>query len=322
MIRAIFVVALLWLHPASAQVMMLGVGGGAAAAGAVCSLSGVSCAYAYSVAHQVVAGATRAFQLYNKTTAATQDIGFVGGKADVAGALTFCGTVANCAYETIYDQTGSGCNPTQATAADMMTYQLNAANGNLPVMINPARDNPTTYPPSAFPNIPSLYTATGCGALTGDSAKTIISVADNSLNSFCCGQVGLMENTVGVTHLAMFALAYYKPSSTLLYGPDTEDGGTNLYAIALPPPTVRGIGFIAYFGSGSAAIDYNRSNLFTGTLAQFPLVTQSRMTFGCSGDATDCGPYTVEDFILTTGGLDATHRAAVYNNLNVFYSGL
>ena len=137
----------------------------------VCSISGVVCAYAYSVAHRVVAGATRAFQLYNKTTTATQDIGFDGaGKVDVASALIFCGTVANCAYKTIYDQTGSGCDPTQATAADMMTYQLNATNGNIPEMRIAAHIDGRP----GYPAVPGLYTVTGCSALPGDSAKTII----------------------------------------------------------------------------------------------------------------------------------------------------
>jgi len=296
-------------------------GGQSVAAGPVCSLSGVSCQYAYSVLHQVVAGATKAFMLYNKTTTATQDIGFVSGLADVASVLTFCGTVANCAYETIYDQTGNGCNVTQATPADMMTYQLSTTNGNLPIMINanPAYNGNTV---GTFPALPNLYTEAGCSALTGDVAKSQIIVADNSLKSSCCGEVGLMEDAHVVVHLSMFATAYYEPVSTLLFGADTEDGGTNLYPITPPPPTVRGIGLIAYFGSGSEAIDYNGTNLFTGTLAEFPLVTQSRMNFGCSGDINSCGPYTVEDYIITSGGLDAGHRAAVYSNLNAFYSGL
>jgi hypothetical protein len=38
------------------------------------ALSGVSCVYAYSVMHEVVAGATKAFMLYNKTTTATRDM--------------------------------------------------------------------------------------------------------------------------------------------------------------------------------------------------------------------------------------------------------
>jgi hypothetical protein len=175
-----------------------------------------------------------------------------------------------------------------------------------------------------FPNIPALYTVTGCSALTGDAAKTIIYVADNSYFSTCCGQIGLMENTVGVVSRSMFAEAYYKPAGTCEFGIDDEGGGGQ-YAIACTP-VARAINFIAYFGSGNSpqyAVDYNGTNLFSGALPTFTsLATQARMTIGCSGDSTYCGSYVMEDFILTSGGLDATHRAAVYNNLNTFYSGL
>jgi hypothetical protein len=77
------------------------------AAPIVCSISGLNCDIALSVTQQLVAGATKAFQLYNVSAATTQDIGFnANGTVNTTAALAFCGTVANCRYRTIYDQVG------------------------------------------------------------------------------------------------------------------------------------------------------------------------------------------------------------------------
>lgn len=94
------------------------------AAPVVCSTPGLTCNTAFSWTQRLVAGATTAFNLYNKTTGAYQDIGFTAnGNVDTAAANAFCGTVANCLEHKQYDQVGEVNNLQKAvlTFADTTT---------------------------------------------------------------------------------------------------------------------------------------------------------------------------------------------------------
>ena len=104
----------------------------------MCSLNGVSCQYAFSVTHQLVPTATKAFQLHRASDGSSHDAGFISnGNVNAADALAFCTPSQDCYYQSIYDQTDNGCDLTNATPLLRSLFMIWNAHNNTPVFQNP-----------------------------------------------------------------------------------------------------------------------------------------------------------------------------------------
>ena len=287
--------------------------GAGVAAAPLCRLPGVVCAHAWSVTHRMVAGAKRAFRLYRSSDAATHDVGFLrNALVDVMDADGFCSASQDCYFATLYDQTGHGCDLSQAVPAKMPQYWTWAAHDGLPVV-------ETSFVGESAGSL-ALVKA-GCGSLAGNAAKTLIQTGSNRFASFCCGMFGLMEDRTAAGNIprgSMFAAMWYKGSQ---FSVDLEGDGRGG---AIPAAVEDGVGVISYDGAGFIAVDYNGANVFAGPVpaGYNPLAVQSKMVLGHDGDGIYYGPAIFFDGALVEGALGSAARAAVHADLSALYARL
>jgi hypothetical protein len=297
-----------------------------------CNTIGPTCVYGYSVAHKLSATATMAFQLCGGTTLGTclanQNIGFVGNLVDINTALRFCASYYQCWYSEIYDQIGS-CNLQPKNSSDVVTL-ANApllmrwsAHGGLPVYWSPYVGN----------SLVDSMTASGCSAVAGNAAKSLIAVTANHLQSSCCGQLGLIENSASAVSWAMFSLIFYEPTNVL--GFDLESNGWSS-SWTQPPPvadqytvgTYDGAGNICVWQNGVATTNQNGNSNPCSTISTISggsvsgLVTQSRVALCRDGDEIFNGPCIFSDLIITSNALSSGQALAAYNNLYAFFGSL
>ena len=310
---------------------LMGMAGGIIPSGPVvvqaeCSLTGVSCAGAWSFTHEIVTGATKAFNISDSTGGAGHnvDIGFTStGLVNTAAVRTFCNALAGdspCYLTTAYDQTGNGCDLTY-TLANAGSVQIYAPY-NLPVYL-------IGYNAAAL--IGHLEKTSCATALGGNAAKSFIVSSNNFGSNSGAGTLGgLAENTAGVVTGSMFTGALYEPSSTVYTGFDLEGCGTNNPGCQ----NTSSLGNASYGGAQDiiagtydGASHYNiyengtqTGTTWTGTGSFATLVTQNRMTMGTSGDNTSTGPAFIADYILNTGVLSGTTIAAITTSWQTLYS--
>jgi hypothetical protein len=99
------------------------------------TVTGITCDMGLSVTQRLITGATKAFKLYNVSAGTTHDVGFLSNNlVNTADALSFCGTVGNCRYETVYDQVAQVA--VQATPqSHVITFQDNPTPNNTPLTL-------------------------------------------------------------------------------------------------------------------------------------------------------------------------------------------
>ena len=312
---------------------LMGMAGGQTSGGPVlvtaeCGLSGVSCAAAYSLTHEIVTGATKAFNLSDSTGGAGHnvDVGFTStGLINMATINTFCNALPGdspCLLHTVYDQTGNGCDVTY-TLADNAPIAIYAPN-NLPAYL--IGHSTTTL-------VGHLEKTSCATALGGNAAKTIIMSTNNFGSSSCCGTLmGLGENTPGIVTASLFTGLQYEPTAggPVYVGADLEGCGTVnpgcANTSALGNPTYGGVPDIiseVYDGAGHFLTYENGTQTgttWTGTGSYTSLVTQNRMIFGSAGDNTNTGPAFMQDFILHTGAMTGTVEASISSSWQALYA--
>jgi hypothetical protein len=304
----------LFISAAHAVSLLNLMGAGAGSSGSAgtpeCSIAGVTCEYGYSLSHQVVPGATKAIAVYNVSTATATDIGFDPDlTTSVSAIAAACGiNTIDCRLETVYDQKGTGCDPTQATPADMPAIYLLPTHGGKPVLYLPYNQSTTIFLQS---------TAAGCsGTITGDATRTTIAYSDESLASHCCGEFGFGENTPGVVDFAMWAYGPYYSASQFYPFMDIEGFGINGSAFGF---SFSDLVFAAEYTTGglcTATLYINGSSIGNQACGQnHALATQNRMNFGTSGDHTAYGPGMLDTMLFLTNTPGATAEAAVSASL-------
>lgn len=124
------------------------------------------CVAAFSVQRRVVAAYTGAlFQLTRSSDATTQDVGQLGGRANLTTVATFCSGVT-CYFHKIYNQTSQGsANDLIAVNCDT-DYSVNSHGYPVVVGLNPLLCHFQADTPSGTPN--------------GDAAISIIAVANDA----------------------------------------------------------------------------------------------------------------------------------------------
>jgi hypothetical protein len=303
-----------------------------------CSTANVSCASAMSIEQRLVATApATAYVLTLVSNSATQNIGYVGPThtADTATAIAFClsngGTTTNftpasamaytqyndCRISQINDQTANGCNPSQATQAQMLPFDVRA--DGKPASINPNE----TIGPTAAGSV--WLSASGCAApCPGTAARSAI-IRTNTLLpwSDCCGtQGGCAENAFSAVNGTMFNVDLFSSGSFHSFGADIEGGGAcngdGNGIIAYPPPAIDGVGIVAYNGTNATNIYFNNSQVATNCTPFTTINSQHRFLIGIAGDSSRSGPTYFRSLIFTSNDVSQTVGlpTQIYNYLS------
>jgi hypothetical protein len=310
--------------------------GGSSSYSDLCSQTGISCVYAWSVVHRLNSASTDPFQLTRLSDNAVFEASYTGSNyiVNVAAATTFClghgGTTTStstyttyndCSWTELYDQV-STCHLKPNTTKQWFPFRIWSADG-YPALIDPVQAgngaNSSTVP---------WLTATGCSAVAGGVAKSLIVRTNSTYPSNCCGQIGLNENASYPATIAdgsMWSWLLYTPG--LYVGADYE--GASVSGIISSSP-VDGVG-IATFDGTAATGGTNLGNSFwnnvqvgTNITPSHAINTQSRVSIGCDGDQGFCGPVFMRDAIITSNDVSATTGlpAAIYNYLTNLYAAL
>lgn len=314
------VLLLLAALPAYARFGVLSFGAAPAASAYTdfCSQAGITCADAFSVRGRLVSSNTSPGTLTRFSDGATHTVVYTGAnfKVNVADATSFCtgngGTTTtltyttqynDCGWSTIVSQTGSGCNPTQATGGHIPYFQVRLADGESAIAQASAG-------PATGAGIRWLY-ASGCTGVAGTGAKSLIVLTSNAYFSVCCGEFGPGEAPVGITSGSMFAGMLYTSAGLHYWFIDGEGGGTCASASTISAsPVVDAVAIGTFGGAGNPLSNYwyNNTQTCTNSALGTPpsLNTQQGMNIGCSGDHTSCGPYFLRDMITIASDVSAT----------------
>ncbi len=340
MLPQLYVLAILCLItiPASAGMMMFGVGRapGGSSYTPLCSI--VSCTYALSTERQLVASATVALQVFRTVDSTTQDVGFTGaGTVNTGTVDAFCnapvaGVISrDCFISKVYDQSGNGCVIYNSTSTAMPDYMVSPTHGGLPLFQKSFQGNTG--------NLNFLLDNNGgstgalinpCNLLTG-GAQSLFFSGNSTYGSNIGGQAGLQENIPGVVTGTMYSA--YVGIAGLAFGDcplaptqpcggmDTEGEGpqapftpeTNNDAIDIA--TTAG-------GKGPNNIWFNGVQIETNAMIATNLATQGRMSWGTTGDHTSNGPAMNRSEAFFTITLTPTQVANLYNNETSFIGTL
>lgn len=344
--------ALLCCLALAAQASMLRGGGGSGVGYSdFCSQANVSCVYAYSVTHRLNSTNTIPFVITRISDSATFNASYTGSSfaVDVAAEESFClgngGTTTvttnyttynDCNITEVFDQV-STCHLTPPQTNKVFQFRTWNTDG-YPILLGTINQTDG----NVGVTVPWLH-AGGCSALAGGVKKSIVAYTNNGFGSNCCGEFGLMEDGVGnppafpitAVNGTMFAEISYTgsgigPSHVLMAAIDCEGscgtGGVNIAT----SPIVSGVSIGTFSGTAGAG-GSNKFNTWwnnvQGDVNVTPLQTintQSRMSIGCDGDLTGCGPVAARDMILTSNDVSATGglATAIYTYLTNFYAAL
>jgi hypothetical protein len=343
--RLWLLVAALCLGAGAAPAMHMGRAGGGApfvppSGAQLCGGSLPSCLSAESTERQLVSGATKAIQVERSVDSTTQDVGFTsGGLVNTATVDTFCnarvaGVISrNCWLSRIYEQGGnSNCDVYNITQADLPVYQVDPNHQGLPMFNKVFQGSGVrSY---LLDNNGGVTTAVTnpCSILNGTTPQSFFYAGNSKQGSLCCGNTGLMENTVGVVTGAMFAAlagqtglsfgACSSVSPNPCGGIDSEGVSG---ALANFTPTTSG-DYIdqvtSVGGAGAVNLWINGTQLIFNETSSQPLATQGRMVWGTAGDGTGSGPMWSRTETFYGSALNSTQIANTYSNEINFVASL
>jgi hypothetical protein len=331
--------------PATAGMMLLGMGGlPGGGYTPLCGGSNPTCAYAYSTERKLVSTATTALQVERSVDSTTQDVGFTStGRVNTATVDAFCnasvgGVISrNCLISKIYDQSGNGCVIYNSSVANMPNYMVDPEHSGLP-RFQKAYQGPggvLTFLLDSNGGVASPFT--GACTLVSGGTQSLFMAGSSLYTAFSSGQFGLMENTHGATAGTMWAAFIGPPEpgtdAGYLYdkcintlglncgGLDTEAQGPQANYTRTANDDVIDIATSAG-STGPVNIWMNNVQITTAEAVPHALVTQHRMTWGTSGDASTPGPSIgrTETFYALT--LSSGQVAALYSNETTFTAGL
>jgi hypothetical protein len=287
----------------------------------LCSVSGITCQYAYSLSHQVVSGATKAFQLTRQSDGTTHDVGFLSnGTVNLADAMAFCaggGAATNgqdCNYTVFYDQSGAGCDLTpwhSGFPPPFAVWPPHAA----PVMMTPFYAGNT----SAAMDMHN----TACSAYGATAARSIILATTTQLDGILNGGQGLEQQCppCGAPPYSHFSTSPFYQSRPNI---DYEGSGTSFPTTVTMTPVNESVFIFTYSGSSTNHVNiyYNNVHGVTNASPGSPLSIESTMDVGNDGDQLYPGNTFFDTMIWTTQDISALATNVptdIYNNLHLWY---
>jgi len=337
--RLLLLAALLLVAgPATAGMMLLGMGGlpGGNSYTPLCNV--VSCTYALSTERQMVSTATVAFQVERSVDSTTQNVGFTGaGKVNTATVDAFCNAAVarvisrNCYISEVFDQTANGCNIYNSTVSAMPDYMVSPTHGGLPLFQKTFQGSTASLNFLLDNNGGNTGALSApCNLLTG-GAQSLFFSGNSTYGNNVGGQAGLQENTPGVVTGSMFSA--YVGITGLVFdqcstdealpcgGMDTEGQGPQA---PIPLGTNNDVVEVAAYagGTGAANIWVNGAQITTNETMPHALVTQGRMSWGTTGDHTSNGPTINRSEAFFTSDLNSGQQANLYSNETSFIGTL
>jgi hypothetical protein len=316
----------------------------------LCSQTGVSCAYAYSIHQRLVAGNTKPATLTRLSDGATFNLSYSGPtfKVDPTPAVAFClangGTTTaetyttqynDCGVSAIYNQavpvsSGARCDAVQAIQEDMPLFQVRLSDGE--PELNESEDlagagAAHTQKPGAHwlrGSGPAPQSIHGCVLTAGAVPRTLIISSSNQYFQVEGGRMGQVQDLpASGPSGAMWSAIWWGPVTTSRTVPSgSYNFATDIEASASCPgvipqkPVADAIGILTYSGPTNLQNTYyNGVQTATNCTPGKPIRTGYGITIGCEGDESHCGRYVFRDMVFLKTDVSATPglAAAIYN---------
>ena len=281
----------------------------------IASNAGTPCVAAHSVTRRLLGSYSGPiFNLTRASDGTNQDVSTVAEGTWNASTVSTFGLATSLYFSKIYDQSGNGNVLPQATLANMAPWMIDPATG-LPFV-------------STSGNAAYFRNRTGTSNLpSGTAPATIYEIRRIDMFSACCGEYGLMENSItSVTAGNMLTDAYDNYTGNLIngvlgFGIDVE-GNVPSFATSGTPTLVMEVAKLLSNGQYQICVWNAQTGSVVVPCQAFSLpiapTVQNGISLGEGGDASTNPAEFLEGFILN-GASSSTTDAAILKNVVTFY---